>query len=660
MVAEAIKVDEQFSRMAYDIIIVGTGPAGMRAAQELIKLNQQLSIALFGDEPWQPYNRVKLSSLLSGEIREDALYSNDDITESPQLTTFYNNRITNIDRYSKTVTDSSNKQYSYNKLILATGSHARIPSIEGVELKNVFTFRDLNDTQKLMGRSVRTRKTVIIGGGLLGLETARAMQRFNTEVHVIEHSLWLMFNQLDIRAGSYLSRHIESLGIFVHTNSRIKKILGDREVTGIQLDNETVIDCDTVIIAAGIIPNNSLALDAGLSIGKGIRVDDHLQTRDQNIFAIGECAEHNDQVYGLVAPGLEQAAVLAHYLNGEKTQYIGSTTATNLKILDYPVFSVGDTGADARKRDEVIYQDHKNEIYRKIIVINGRIRGAIGIGEWPGVNRFQEAVEKKRRVWPWQIARFRDEGILWNDAVSENVIDWPASATVCNCTGVTRGQLDDAMKRGACTVIEIANATGASTVCGSCKNLVSDFIGGNAAPEPAKAYKPLLIASIISFLAAAILFLLPSLPYGETVQGEFNIEFLWRDSLFKQISGFTLLGISVLISVISLRKRFRKAFTLWDFSYWRAAHVVVGALAVVILLAHTGFRMGDNLNLYLMVVFSSLLLVGSVAGAVIGMEHLLPRRLAKQLRSYAVWSHIILLWPLPALLGFHILKTYYF
>ncbi len=660
MVAEAIKVDEQFSRMAYDIIIVGTGPAGMRAAQELIKLNQQLSIALFGDEPWQPYNRVKLSSLLSGEIREDALYSNDDITESPQLTTFYNNRITNIDRYSKTVTDSSNKQYSYNKLILATGSHARIPSIEGVELKNVFTFRDLNDTQKLMGRSVRTRKTVIIGGGLLGLETARAMQRFNTEVHVIEHSLWLMFNQLDIRAGSYLSRHIESLGIFVHTNSRIKKILGDREVTGIQLDNETVIDCDTVIIAAGIIPNNSLALDAGLSIGKGIRVDDHLQTRDQNIFAIGECAEHNDQVYGLVAPGLEQAAVLAHYLNGEKTQYIGSTTATNLKILDYPVFSVGDTGADARKRDEVIYQDHKNEIYRKIIVINGRIRGAIGIGEWPGVNRFQEAVEKKRRVWPWQIARFRDEGILWNDAVSENVIDWPASATVCNCTGVTRGQLDDAMKRGACTVIEIANATGASTVCGSCKNLVSDFIGGNAAPEPAKAYKPLLIASIISFLAAAILFLLPSLPYGETVQGEFNIEFLWRDSLFKQISGFTLLGISVLISVISLRKRFRKAFTLWDFSYWRAAHVVVGALAVVILLAHTGFRMGDNLNLYLMVVFSSLLLVGSVAGAVIGMEHHLPRRLAKQLRSYAVWSHIILLWPLPALLGFHILKTYYF
>lgn len=660
MVTEAIKIDEHFARQDYDIIIVGTGPAGMRAAQELLKLNRHLSIALFGDEPWQPYNRVKLSSLLSGEIREESLYSNDNIADSPQISTFYNNRITSIDRYAKTVTDVHNKQYSFDKLILATGSHARIPSIEGTTLKNIFTFRDLNDTQKLMGRSVRTRKTVIIGGGLLGLETARAMQRFNTEVHIIEHSMWLMFNQLDIRAGSYLSRYIESLGIFVHTNSRIEKILGETEVTGIQLNNEEIIECDTVIIAAGIIPNNSLALDAGLSIGKGIRVDNHLQTRDPNIFAIGECAEHNDQVYGLVAPGLEQAAVLAHYLNGEKTQYRGSTSATNLKVLDYPVFSVGDTGANARSRDEVIYQDHKKEIYRKIIIVNGRIRGAVGIGEWPGVNRFQEAVEKQRRVWPWQIARFREEGILWNDAVSENVIDWPASAIVCNCTGVTRGQLDDAMKRGASNVIELTNATGASSVCGSCKNLVADFVGGNTAPEPAKAYKPLVLVSILSLLAAAILFLLPSIPYAESVQDDVNFDLLWRDSLFKQISGFTLLGLSVFISVISIRKRFRKMLSLWDYAYWRVTHVIAGFIIIGILLAHTGFRMGDNLNFYLMVIFSSLLLVGSVAGAVIGFEHHLPRQLAKQLRSYALWSHIILLWPLPALLGFHILKTYYF
>lgn len=660
MVAEAIKIEEKFARHNYDIIIVGTGPAGIRAAQELLSLNNRISIALFGDEPWKPYNRVKLSSLISGEISEESLYTTYDLSSYSQVSTFYNNRISQIDRYSKTVVDAEGTRYSYDRLILATGSHARIPSIEGIELNNIFTFRDMNDAQKLMGRSVRTRKTVIIGGGLLGIETARAMQRFNTEVHIIEHSMWLMFNQIDNRAGSYLSRYIESLGIYVHTNSRIRKILGEGSVTGILLDNDETIECDTVIIATGIVPNISLAQDAGLSVGKGIRVDNHLQTKDKSIFAIGECAEHNNQVYGLVGPGLEQAAVLAHFLNGESSQYLGSTSATNLKVVGYPVFSIGDTGSSARAREEIIYQDHQNEIYRKLVVINGRIRGAIGIGEWPGINRFQEAVEKHRRIWPWQINRFREEGLLWNDAASENVIDWPATATVCNCTGVTRGQLDAAMKRGACTVIELANATGASTVCGSCKNLLTDFVGGNTSAEPAKGFQPLIVASLIALLSCFALFLLPSLPYSQSIVEGSEIDLLWRDSLYKQISGFSLLGLSVLISLISLRKRIRKVITLWDFAWWRVAHVVFGALILAVLLAHTGFRFGDHLNFYLMLCFSGLLLVGTVAGVVIGYEHRMPVRIAKQIRSYAIWSHILLLWPVPALLGFHILKTYYF
>ncbi len=660
MRAEAIKLDEQFARQAFDIIIIGTGPAGIRAAQEIIKLNPDSTIGMFGDEPWEPYNRVKLSSLISGDIREDALYDSYDLSSHEQISTFYNNRIERIDRYSKEVIDFSGKHYSYDNLIIATGSRARIPQIEGNDLDNVFTFRDLNDAQKLMGRSVRTRKTVIIGGGLLGLETARAMQRNNTEVHVIEHSLWLMFNQLDNRAASYLIRYIESLGIHVHVDTRINKIMGTDKVTGIELANGEVIECDTVIIAAGITPNSSLAFDAGLSVGKGIRVNDQMQTRDKNIYAIGECAEHNDKVYGLVAPGLEQAAVVAHLLNGEKAQYRGSTAATNLKVINHPVFSVGETGENARAREEVIYQDHQKEIYRKIIVVNGRIRGAVGIGEWPGVNRFQEAVEKKRRVWPWQIARFRDEGILWNDAINENVIDWPATATVCNCTGVTRGQLDDAMKRGACSVSEIACATGASTVCGSCKPLVADFVGGNQPPEPGRGYRPLIVASVLALTAALIALLLPALSYSDSVSVNIDWDQLWRNSLFKQISGFTLLGLSILISIISIRKRFRNLLSLWDYAYWRVAHVVIGVTAIAVLLAHTGFRLGDNLNFYLMIIFCSLLLVGSVAGVAIGLEHRIPRRAAKQIRSYAVWSHILLLWPLPALLGFHILKTYYF
>ena len=660
MVADAVILEENFTRHAYDIIIVGTGPVGIRVAEELLKLNSRISIAIFGDEPWMPYNRVKLSSLISGDISEESLYSSSDISSHPAVSTFYNNKIVKIDRYSKTVIDSHDKRFSYEKLILATGSKARIPKLEGVDLQNVFTFRNLSDAQILMSRSVRTRKTVVIGGGLLGLETARAMQRFNTEVHVIEHSMWLMFNQLDTRAGSYLTRHVEALGIQVHAHSRVKKIVGNSKVTGVLLDNDELIECDTVIMAAGIIPNKQLAIDAGLHVGKGIRVDDHLLTRDTNIFAIGECAEHNNKIYGLVGPGLEQAAVVAHYINGEKANYFGSISATNLKVMDYPVFSVGNNGTTVRSREEIIFQDHKEEIYRKIVVINGRIRGAVGIGKWPGVNRFQEAVESGRRVWPWQISRFREQGILWNDSVSENVIDWPATAIVCNCTGVTRGQLDNAMRRGASTVSELTDATGASSVCGSCKNLVTDFVGGNASPEPTKGFKTIVSVSLLSIVTALMVFFLPSLSYSSSVNSEFNFNLIWRDTFYKQISGFTLLGISILISIISIRKRFTKIVSLWDYSYWRVAHIVTGALVIAILLTHTGFRFGDNLNFYLMLVFSSLIFVGAAAGAIIGFEHKLPRRLAKQLRLYAVWSHILLLWPLPALLGFHILKTYYY
>lgn len=660
MVAEASNINEHLTRQSHDIIVVGTGPVGIRVVLELLKLNSQLNIAIFGDEPWQPYNRVKLSSLLTGDVSVDSLYTSYDLSSYSGVSTFYNNKITEIDRYSKQVVDSQGKRYSYSRLILATGSSPFIPDMQGTHLKNVFTFRDLSDAQKLMGRSVSTRKTVVIGGGLLGLEAARAMQRYNTQVHVIEHSMWLMFRQLDNRAARYLQYYIESLGIQVHLSERVKHITGDSTVTGVLLSNGETIECDTVIIAAGIRPNNKLAIDAGLHVGKGIRVNDQLQTCDKNIYAIGECAEHNDKIYGLVAPGLEQAAVAAYNLTGEKACYTGSVSATNLKVLDYDVFSVGNTGTDVREREVVIYQDHKNEIYRKLVVINGRIRGAVGIGLWPGVNRIQEAVEKKRRLWSWQITRFKSTGTLWNDATSENVIDWPATATVCNCTGVTRSQLDDAMKRGARTVIEIAEATGASTVCGSCKNLVTDFVGGNTTPDPVRGFKSILSASLLTLITSLIILFFPALSYNTSVQTEFNIDPLWRDGLLKQISGFTLLGLSFLISLIALRKRLRKLINLWDFSNWRILHVIIGAITVFILLAHTGFRFGDNLNFYLMLVFSCLLLSGSIAGIVIGYEHALTRRTSRLLRQYAIWSHIILLWPLPVLLGFHILKAYYF
>ena len=311
----AVAHDTQTTNNAttYKYIVIGTGPVGVRFIQEILKLQPGENIAIFGNEPWEPYNRIHLSSLISGEIKEASLYNAHNISKYASVTPYYNNKIIEIDRKKKQVLDSNGDYHKYHHLIISTGSKPYIPNISGVKLQNVFTFRNLNDAQSLMGRSVRTQKTVIIGGGLLGLEAARAMQRFNTEVHVIEHNYWLMFNQLDDRAGSFLKQYVESLGIYIHTRVRIDKIIGDNKVTGIMLSNDKIINCDTVIIATGITANTELAKQCGLNYTKGIHVDDQLKTNDSSIFAIGECAEHNNKTYGLIAPGYEQAAVLAHH-----------------------------------------------------------------------------------------------------------------------------------------------------------------------------------------------------------------------------------------------------------------------------------------------------------------------------------------------------------
>ena len=329
MVAEPDFIQQQFATQKYDVIVIGTGPTGMRFISQFARINTESRIAVFGDEPWMPYNRVNLTSLLTGDIREEKMYVSFDAAKHANVICYYNNPIIQIDRHAKVVIDRQGVRYGYDTLVLATGSSAFMPNIPGINLRNVFSFRDLSDAQKLMSRIVRSRHTVVIGGGLLGLEAARAMQRFNTNVTVIEHSMWLMFRQLDQRGGSYLKRHIESLGVNVRTSERVLEILGKDKVQGVLLGNGETIDCDTVVIAAGIVPNLHLIRHTGLRFGKGIRINDQLQTNDPDIYAVGECAEHRKKVYGLVTPGYEQADVLAYNLNGGKAQYTGSTATTS-------------------------------------------------------------------------------------------------------------------------------------------------------------------------------------------------------------------------------------------------------------------------------------------------------------------------------------------
>jgi nitrite reductase (NADH) large subunit len=466
-----------------------------------------------------------------------------------------------------------------------------------------------------------------------------------------------MFSQIDDRASSYLEYYLACNGIHLRINERVSRIVGERKVQSVMLASGETLECDTVILAAGIEPNVELALKSGISISRGIRINEKLQTTKPHIYAIGECAEYEGQLYGLVGPGYEQSSVLAMNLSGQQADYHGSMTATQLKVLDYPVLSIGETGVD-RPVDELIYQDENQQIYRKLVVINGRLRGVVAVGEWPARNRLQETVEKQRYLWPWQRTRFLAEGDLWPAEEAASVIEWPATAIVCQCTGVTRGALTHALGAGHDNVEKLCQATGASSVCGSCVPLLQDLTD-SAAPRPAIKYRPaILISAVLGLLSSLLLLFAPPTALLDTVQG-LQWDRLWRDGLIKQISGFSLLGLSVLVLILSLRKRIRR-FSLGDFAAWRVLHVIVGLLILLTVYLHTGFRMGSELNFYLMLSFSGLLLVGAIVSGVLAWEHQLPRHLATRLRSVSIWAHILLFWPIPVLLGFHVLKSYYY
>jgi nitrite reductase (NADH) large subunit len=642
------------------VVVVGSGPVGVRAASEIHRRVPELPIVLYGAEPLEPYDRVRLSSFLAGELGWEALTRDLDLPASPTVERRFGCAVRSIDRGARLVRDAAGREQPYSKLVLATGSTPHVPEIEGIDLAGVYTFRDFADVQKLFARRTRSRRTVVLGGGLLGLESARAMLRFHTEVIVVEHSGRLLARQLDGESAGVLQKHVEAMGIAVVNGDGVRRVLGDGRVAGVELVSGARIECDTIVVATGIRPNIDLARRAELAFGRGIRVDDAMRTSDPDVLAIGECAEHRGRLYGLVAPGLEQAAVAAAVIAGDRAVYRGSHLVTRLKVVGVPVFSAGrvteeEIGNRARVRT---YRSPGADACCKLVTERGRVVGASMVGSSDDPGRLQEAVARGRLLWPWHLRRFRSTGRPWSDEESESVADWPGGATVCNCTGVTRGTLSQAIARGCGSVDALAAATRASTVCGSCRPLLSDLVDAGAPAEPVRGATWLLGASVLAALAA-ITFLLPvDLPYAASVPAAPPWDALWRESFWKQASGYAVLALGAAALLLSLRKRI-PMLRYGDFASWRVVHVVVGGLSLAALVAHTGGRLGSNLDRALMASLLAVIAAGAWSAVVVAREHAIGRA-AVRLRRRSVWLHVLLFWPIPALLTFHVLKAYYF
>ena len=370
------------SAVSEPLVVVGNGMAAARLVDELTKQAQgRYAIAVIGEEPRLAYNRVLLSSVLSGETAsQDIELKSAAWWRDRGVTLKYGCAVTAIDVGRRELRIENDECVEFSKLVLATGSTPLRLNVPGADLAGVHTFRDSRDADLLLTLAAQKKRVVVVGGGLLGLEAAYGLAKAGARVTLIHLMDRLMERQLDQPAAALLKSLVEAKGIEILLNANTARLHGETRVEGVELVDGRRIDTEAVIFAAGIRPNVALAKDAGISVNRGIVVDDHLQTAAADIFALGECAEHRGICYGLVEPAYEQARVLARHLAGRPAAYEGSIVATNLKVSGVSVFSAGEfTGADGS--ESIVLNDIRRGTYKKLVISDGRLSGAVLVGD---------------------------------------------------------------------------------------------------------------------------------------------------------------------------------------------------------------------------------------------------------------------------------------
>ena len=668
-----------------DLVIVGNGMTGYAFCQFLTERGRDTlpfsSITVFGDEPRPAYDRVNLSDCFDGKTPADLELAPREWYEQNGIELRTGVRVNGLDRNRRKVTTTDGEEFGYDKLVLATGSRPFVPPVPGVELDGVFVYRTIEDIDGIREWGQRSKQAAVLGGGLLGLEAAKALRDMGLIVHVVEMAPGLMPRQLDRESGRELQHRIERLGVRVHLTRRTSAIERHGEYLVVQFDSGDSLAVDMVVISAGIRPRDELAGEADeageaiesgetksaeteLVVGSrgGFVVDDGMATSDPSIFAIGECAEHRGTVYGLVGPCYQMAKVLANRFHGDSVQFEGGDKSAKLKLLGVDVCTFGEPIGEAS--GATIVDADTSEGSRKLLMRGGRMVGALGVGPWPEAERIRAAVATNRRPWSWQLRRFRKTGSLYTEAMTDDVSQWPPDATICSCLQIKRSDLTSACQTGCSSVKELADATGASTVCGSCKPLLAQMVGkAGQVVEAVAGWRGLLAASVavIGFLIA--MKISGPIEFSESVvTPRRQLDFLWRDELAKQVSGYVLLAITVLSLMFSMRKRIHR-INWGKFGTWRMAHGILGAVTLVGVLAHTGFHWGANLNFWLMSCFIGLNLLGAFTGVVTSLESRVSGGAALMLRQWRprlTLVHIFLFWPLPLLIAAHIFSIYYY
>ncbi len=482
------------------IIVIGNGMVGHKFLQNLVESHQveKFDISVLCAEPRAAYDRVQLSAYFSANSAQDLTLVSDGFFENNNISLKLNCQAVEIDRDSKTVLTQTGEKLAYDKLVLATGSAPFVPSIQGKDRPHCHVYRTIEDLQAIKASAKLGKVGVVIGGGLLGLEAAKALNDLGLQTHVVEFSPRLMAVQLDDAGGALLKEKIQKLGVTVHTSKNVQLIAdGDQGVHKLEFADGGGLEADVVVFGAGIRPRDTLAGKSGLVLGPngGIKINTHCQTSDPTIYAIGECAALNGKVFGLVAPGYLMAKVAAQSLTQSGyAQFKGSHTSTKLKLLGVDVASIGD--CHARTKGAVVYSylDGAKQTYKKIVLSEDRSRiiGAVMVGETSDYqNLLQMALNKT--ALPAQ-----PESLILPvfKAVPESVsAALPDNTQICACYEVSKATIRRSVQDGAKTLQDVKGATKATTGCGGCSDLVADILKQELAlvKAPAKAARPVKV-----------------------------------------------------------------------------------------------------------------------------------------------------------------------
>ena len=464
-----------------NLVVIGNGMVGHAFLEKLVKSANfnDFNVVVFGEEKRVAYDRVYLSSYFSGKTADDLCLVPDGFYQQHDIDIRLNQKVTAIDSQAKTVTTQPGLVEKYDILVLATGSYPFVPPIEGNDRPACLVYRTIEDLEAIDVAAKTSQTGVVIGGGLLGLEAAKALKDLGLHTHVVEFAPRLMPVQLDEGGAAMLKRKIMQLGVDIHTSKATQRIEdGEHARHRLVFADGEQLETDLILFSAGIRPRDELAKQAGLVVGSrgGIVIDDHCKTSDPHIYAIGECALHQGMIYGLVAPGYAMAQAVVDQLNHKPAFFDGADMSTKLKLMGVDVASIGDPHGNDESAKSFIYENGPQEIYKKLVVSpdGKKLLGAVLVGDTEDYGNLLQI-----KLNDMDLPDHPDDLILPSRSgtkVGFGPDALPLTAQLCSCYDVTKGNIIEAIEAGATCLADIKASTQACTGCGGCTQLVTSVV----------------------------------------------------------------------------------------------------------------------------------------------------------------------------------------